>query len=392
MTVQRPARSLIFSVTAMGLLSNALLMSSTPEILETFGAPTSRAGLLIACGTVTGIVAAPTMGFLADRYGRKRVLIPCLVVFGVFGALGGLAPSLGWLLAARVCQGAGSAGLINLAVVIISDHWQGLDRARLIGQNSAVITTCLAVFPFLGGVTTDLVGWRWMFGFYAVALVVAAVLAARLVDAWEPRPVTVGAQLRDALSEVRRPAMATVICLDGVIFFVMFGLFLTVMPIYLDETFGLGPTQRGLVAAAPAITSTISALVVARARSRLSAARLVQVGIAVFGLTFLLMGIGPLWLLVVGAAVYGLAEGLTIPTLQDLVAEWAPEQVRGVVMAMSIGVLRLGQTSGPLTFGFALALWSGQVIFVLAGAGAIALAGIVAVSRVIETGGPAVTR
>ena len=158
MTVQRPARSLIFSVTAMGLLSNALLMSSTPEILETFGAPTSRAGLLIACGTVTGIVAAPTMGFLADRYGRKRVLIPCLVVFGVFGALGGLAPSLGWLLAARVCQGAGSAGLINLAVVIISDHWQGLDRARLIGQNSAVITTCLAVFPFLGGVTTDLVG------------------------------------------------------------------------------------------------------------------------------------------------------------------------------------------------------------------------------------------
>ena len=180
--------------------------------------------------------------------------------------------------------------------------------------------------------------------------------------------------------------MASVVFLDGVIFFVMFGLFLTVMPIYLDEAFGLGPTQRGLVAAAPAITSTISALVVARARSRLSAARLVQAGIAVFGLTFLLMGIGPLWLLVVGAAVYGLAEGRTIPTLQDLVAEWAPEQVRGAVMAMSVGVLRLGQTSGPLAFGLALGLWSGQVVFFLAGFGVFALAGIVAASRVIETG------
>jgi ACDE family multidrug resistance protein len=385
-TTRRPARSLIFSVTAMGLLNNLLLMSSTPEILETFGAPTSRAGLLIACGTVTGIVAAPAMGFLADRHGRKRVLIPCLVVFGVFGALGGLAPSLGWLLAARVCQGVGSAGLINLAVVIFSDHWSGLDRARLIGQNSAVITACLAVFPFIGGVTTDLVGWRWMFGFYATALVVAAVLAVRLVDPWEPREVTVGTQLRGAWSEVRRPAMASVVFLDGVVFFVMFGLFLTVMPIYLDEAFGLGPTQRGLVAAAPAITSTISALVVTRARRRFSAARLVQVGIAVFGLTFLLMGIGPLWLLVVGAAVYGLAEGLTIPTLQDLVAEWAPEHVRGAVMAMSIGVLRLGQTSGSLAFGFALGLWSGQAVFFLAGLGVFALAGIVAASRVIETG------
>jgi len=392
MTALRPARSLIFSVTAMGLLNNSLLMSSTPEILETFGAPTSRAGLLIACGTVTGIAAAPAMGFLADRHGRKRVLIPCLVVFGVFGALGGLAPSLGWLLAARVFQGIGSAGLINLAVVILSDHWRGLDRARLIGQNSAVITGCLAVFPLLGGVTTDLVGWRWMFGFYTMALVVAAVLAVRLVDAWEPRPVTVGTQLRGAWSEVRRPAMATIIFLDGAIFLVMFGLFLTVMPIYLDEAFGLGPTQRGLVAAAPAITSTISALVVARARSRLSAARLVQVGLAVFAFTFFLMGIGPLWLLVLGAAIYGLAEGLTIPTLQDLVAEWAPEQVRGAVMAMSVGVLRLGQTSGPLAFGFALGLWSGQVVFVIAGLGVFALAGIVAASRVIETGGPAVTR
>ena len=105
-----------------------------------------------------------------------------------------------------------------------------------------------------------------------------------------------------------------------------------------------------------------------------------------FGLTFLLMGIGPLWLLVVGAAVYGLAEGLTIPTLQDLVAEWAPEHVRGAVMAMSTGVLRLGQTSGPLAAGFALGLWSGQVVFFLVGIGVFALAGIVAVSRVIETG------
>ncbi|MDP6976171.1 MAG: MFS transporter [Acidimicrobiales bacterium] len=392
MSARRPTRPLIFAVTGMGLLNNSLLMSSTPEILETFDAPTSRAGLLIACGTVTGIVAAPAMGFLADRFGRKRVLIPCLVVFGAFGALGGLAPSLGWLLAARVCQGIGSAGLINLAVVIISDHWGGLDRARLIGQNSAVITACLAVFPFLGGATTDLFGWRWMFCFYTTALVVAAVLALRLADPWVPRREPVGAQVRRALGEARRPAVAAVILLDGTLFFVMFGLFLTVMPIHLDEVFGLGPTQRGLIAAAPAVTSTVAALVVARARGRVSASRLVQVGMVVLAGTFLLMGVGPLWLLVAGAAVYGLAEGLTIPTLQDLVAEWAPEQARGAVIALSVGVLRLGQTTGPLAFGLAFGWWSGSTVFVLAGIGVLAVTGLVAASRIIETGAPAATR
>jgi len=166
----------------MALLNNSILMSSTPEILESFGEPISRAGMLIAAGTVTGIVAAPAIGFLADRHGRKRVLVPCLLVFGTFGSLGGFAPSFEWLLAIRITQGLGSAGLTNLAVVLISDHWSGLDRARLLGQNSAVITGFLAVFPFLGGATTDLFGWRWNFAYYAMALLVGALVARHLED------------------------------------------------------------------------------------------------------------------------------------------------------------------------------------------------------------------
>ena len=88
----------------MALLNNSVLMSSTPEILESFGEPIERAGMLIAAGTVTGIVAAPAIGFLADRYGRRRVLVPCLLVFGTFGSLGGFSPSLEWLLVIRVIQ------------------------------------------------------------------------------------------------------------------------------------------------------------------------------------------------------------------------------------------------------------------------------------------------
>jgi len=110
-----PSRLLVFAVTAIALLNTSVLMSSTPEILESFGEPIERAGMLIAAGTVIGIVAAPAIGFLADRYGRKRVLVPCLLVFGVFGSLGGFSPSFGWLLAVRVVQGLGSAGLINLS-------------------------------------------------------------------------------------------------------------------------------------------------------------------------------------------------------------------------------------------------------------------------------------
>ena len=115
----------------MALLNNSVLMSSTPEILESYGEPVSRAGMLIAAGTLTGIVAAPAIGFLADRYGRKRILVPCLLVFGTVGSLGGFSPSFEWLLLVRIIQGLGSAGLINLVVVLISDHWSGMDLSLI---------------------------------------------------------------------------------------------------------------------------------------------------------------------------------------------------------------------------------------------------------------------
>ena len=151
-----PSKVLVFSVTAVGLLHNSIFVSSTPEILRSLGESENLAGLLIAAGSVPGILVAPLIGFLADRFGRKKVLIPCLVIYGVFGLLVGLSPSLFWFLLIRIFQGLGSAGLINLVVVIISDNWTSLDRARLIGQNAAAITISVAIYPVLGGAITDL--------------------------------------------------------------------------------------------------------------------------------------------------------------------------------------------------------------------------------------------
>ena len=367
MSHMRPSRLLVFAITASGLLSNSVLVSSTPEILRDLGHPISRAGLVVAAGAIPGIVVAPAVGFLADRYGRRRILLPCLIIFGVFGLAAGLSPTLGWLLAARIAQGVGAAGLINLAVVLIVDHWDGLDRAALIGQNSAVITVAVAVYPVLGGGITDLFGWRWMFVTYAIPLVVAGLVGLHLVVD-QPVPTgKVGDQVRAALVEIRRPVTATVIVLGAIVFLLIFGLFLSLMPIHMDQEFGLGPTQRGLVAAVPALSSTVSSLLVARARSRVHGGWLVYAGMFVFAATFVIMGVASLWVLVAAAALYGLAEGLTIPTMQDLVADEAPEHLRAVVLAAWVGAVRVGQTVGPIGVTMALGYWSTGSVLVFSG-------------------------
>jgi MFS family permease len=71
---------------------------------------------------------APVVGVLADRYGRRAVLVPCLVGIGTFGLISALAPTFELLLLAWLLQDIGAAGLINLAVVLIGDHWTGIER------------------------------------------------------------------------------------------------------------------------------------------------------------------------------------------------------------------------------------------------------------------------
>jgi MFS transporter, ACDE family, multidrug resistance protein len=371
----RPALPLIFSITITGILANTLVVPAIPDILDAFDQPDSRAGIFVAAGTLPGIVMAPIIGVLADRHGRRAVLAPCLAAFGIFGLLSALAPSFEALLALRLLQGIGSAGLINLAVVIIGDHWSGIDRARLVGQNAAVLTVSLAVFPPIGGLLTDLGGWRLSFAPYAVGLVTAAVIWRRLDPARPGDAATLRSQLGGARLAARHRDVLGSISVGFVIFMLIFGLFLTALPVHLEREFGLGAGARGLVVAAPALTSTISALRLGHLRARFGAVVMVAGAGVLFTVAFVIMGsAGTLPLLVAGAMLYGFGEGVFIPTLQDIVAGAAPDSQRGAIVALWVGAARAGQTVGPLAVASIYGAVGTGTTFVLGG---VAAAGIV---------------
>jgi MFS family permease len=377
-----PPLPLIFSITITGILANTLVGPAIPDILDAFDQPDSRAGVFVAAGTLPGIAMAPIIGVLADRFGRRAVLVPCLVAFGLFGLLSALAPSFEVLLALRLAQGLGSAGLINLAVVLIGDHWSGLDRARLVGQNAAVLTTSLAIFPPLGGLLTELGGWRLSFAPYGVGLVTALLIFRRLDPARPAGGVTLRTQLGGARTAVRHRDVLGSISIGFVIFMLIFGLFLTALPLHLEREFGLGPGLRGLVIAAPALTSTVAALRLGRLRARFGAVGLLTGASVLFTAAFAIIGLaGTLPVLVAGAMLYGAGEGVFIPTLQDVVAGASPPAQRGAVVAVWVGAARAGQTVGPLaTAGVYGAIGTGST-FVLGGALAAALALVAGIGR-----------
>lgn len=372
----RPPFAVILSITLTGILANVLVTPVAPDIADDFGVGPSGVGLVLGAATAPGILLAPIIGVLADRYGRRTVVVPCLTVFGLSGGLAALAPSFPVLLALRFLQGCGAAGLINLAVVIIGDHWDGPDRARMIGRNAAALTASIAVLPPLGGLLEAIGGWRLTFAPYWIGLV-TAVAAAKVLPPSVRGEGTLREQLRRAAPYVRNPVVLGATALTFVLFVLIFGLFLTVLPVHLDAEFGIGAAGRGLILAVPAASSTATALTLGRLRRRWGARPLLLVGSCCLAVGFGILGVAPnLPLLLVGPFVYGFGEGVLIPTLQDVIAGVPPASSRGSVVAFSVGMTRLGQTTGPIATGFALERAGAEGLFLAGAVASMLVAGI----------------
>jgi MFS transporter, ACDE family, multidrug resistance protein len=375
---RRPPTALIFTISLTGILNNTLVTPAVPDILAEFGVPSDRAGILVSSGAVAGIVLAPIIGLLADRFGRRIVLVACLVAFAAFGGLASLAPTFGILLVARLLQGFGSAGLINLAIVLIGDYWSGTDRTRLVGRNSAVLTVGLASLPLLSGVITEAFGWRITFLVYTVAFATAGWAWLVLDSRRPPDPPAIGRQMRTALAAARHPVPATTMGLAFLVFVSIFGGLLTVLPVHLADEFGLDAAARGFFLSVPAVTSTLAALSVSKIRASMAPAVIVGITATVWVAAFVTLGLAPsLVVIAVGALLFGLGEGSLIPTLQDVNVESAPDDQRGALVAIWVGFARLGQTVGPLLGGVGIALvgTGSTLVAMSAVAGIIAIAG-----------------
>jgi EmrB/QacA subfamily drug resistance transporter len=119
-------------------------------------------------------------GSTADRVGRKRIFQIGLAVFGFGSLLCGVAPGIGWLIAARAVQAVGGTMLNPVAMaIIVNTFTDRVERARAIGVFASVAGLSLGLGPILGGALVDWVGWRSIF-LVNVPIVVAAIVCTRL--------------------------------------------------------------------------------------------------------------------------------------------------------------------------------------------------------------------
>jgi EmrB/QacA subfamily drug resistance transporter len=172
---------------ALAVIAVAQLMIILDATIINVALPTLQRDLGVSTADRQWVVTAYTLAFggllllggrIADYNGRKRTFIIGLIGFAAASAVGGLAPSAGWLFAARGLQGAFAALLAPAALSLITVTFVApKERARAFGVFGAISGGGAAVGLILGGILTEYASWRWCLGVNVPIALIAAAFA-----------------------------------------------------------------------------------------------------------------------------------------------------------------------------------------------------------------------
>jgi MFS family permease len=331
------------------VLVTAGLAPALPGIASAFrDAP--NAGLLVRLSltmpALLGAISALFAGLLADRWGRKPLILSSLLLYGLSGSAGFYLDSLAGILLSRAVLGMAVAGLANGFVTLLADTYSGTRLNRYTGLIGAFAGLGGVVYQLIAGYLAGL-SWRFPFLMYLVAFVI---LLSVLFTVEEPpsRAQTVPTERTSARPAIPLPGILSIYSLALAGMVVLFTMIVHV-PFYLTTYAGASSSQVGLALSVQALPGGFIALLYARIKNRYSFQSLA-------GLVFLNLGISHVvasltssyGLVLAGLLVGGLGFGLMVPNLISWLASIAPPAVRGRAVGGLNTALFLGQFITPM--------------------------------------------
>jgi len=182
--------------TALGPLAMSSFIPAIPFIQDHFAVSTTTAQLTLTLSMLAMAIASLGYGGLADRYGRKPVLLGGVAVAVVGSLICAAAPSVWIVIVGRVLQSVGASAGLVLARVIVRDVYGDERSVSVLAHVTAAMAIAPLAGPILGGYVIDYFGWRVLF--VAVALLAALVLGLLALRLPETRPANVAAHRADS--------------------------------------------------------------------------------------------------------------------------------------------------------------------------------------------------
>lgn len=362
----------LWSVTLIAVLGVSSVSPALPSIRDALGLTNGQVGFLITVFTLPGIVLTPILGVLADRHGRKRILVPALLLFGIAGGICFFARSFETLLILRFVQGMGAAALGTINVTVIGDIYIGRERSAALGYNSSVLSIGTASYPTIGGLLATL-GWFYPFALAFVAVPVGLLVLFSLHNEEPRNEERLKDYLGSVLSNLKSREVLGLLCASLFTFIILYGPQITFLPILMHERFHTPSYLIGLVISSSSLATALTSSQLDRLTGYFPEKTLLKSAFLLYAVALGLIAFVPnLWLLLIPTLLYGVAQGINIPNVFSLLNGLAPSDNRGAFMSVNGMTLRAGQTIGPLFMASAVGLFGVSGAYVAAAALAVA--------------------
>ncbi|HEY7842107.1 MAG TPA: MFS transporter [Bradyrhizobium sp.] len=350
------AINIVTLATFSASLSARALDPVLPHVADDFGISIATAASFSAVFAFTFAVIQPLIGAAADLFGKARLMIFCLVILGVANVIGSLATSFPLLFVSRILAGIGSGGVFPVALGLTSDLVGSEKRQVAISRTLAGSMSGNLLGATFSGLIGDLLGWRGVLAILGGLVVVAAIAVAagfRGARLKHPPRSNLSA-LRSGYHTIFTNPNARV-CFSAV--FVEGCCVLGLFPFIASFLFDLGETSlsvAGIVIAGFAIGGLFYTMTVSRFLPAIGMRGMMIAGATLVGLQLIATAFGPAWklqflcMLMMGWGFY------MIHGCMQVFASELSVEARATALSLHSFFFFMGQTVGPIAYGFGL--------------------------------------
>ena len=360
----------ILLVSSIGVLGGQLVSPALPILMRSLAIPEQQIGLVMSVFFFSALVSIPLVGVLADLYGRRKLTLIGLIIFGISGTLIAFVDSFSYLLILRAFQGVGFASLSPLAITILGDLYKGPMGASAQGLRGSFHGIAVLSIPPIAGLLAD-ISWNYPFLLYSLSFPAAILVFFALPETYAPtaNPALLST-FKNYWSSIRHELFK-----PG--FRILFGWHLvgallkstvtTFLPIFIVFSLGHSAFIAGAVLSFRGFVRIFSSPLSGFLVSYVSKLTAVRLTLTIAAISIALIPFSPSILFVfLLVGVFSIGDSLFIPILNDAVASSTTSEHRGGIVGAMNTSKTLGKVIGPILFGFILAYYGFTILFVSA--------------------------
>ncbi len=356
---QRMAILALASVPLIMTLGNSMLIPILPLLEKKLEISKLQSSYIITVYSIVTIIFIPLAGYLSDRFGRKMVIVPALMLTGIGGLISGFAA---WkmdnaffvVLLGRILQGIGASGAMPVVIPLVSDMFEKEEEASAtLGIIETSNTAGKVLSPILGSFLTALI---WFLPFFAIPVFagIALVLIIFFIrkkgkKAEEPFKWSEHwGQIKEVFSEHKRWLIAIFI-IGAIVMFILFG-FLFYLSSILEDDYGFDGVIKGFLLAIPLFALAAASYVAGKTiKDKIELMKwLIVIGIIIAGIST----IGILFMkhyifLLAVFFICGAGIGMTLPCLDSIITENLDKEIRGSITSLYSAMRFVGVAAGP---------------------------------------------